>query len=71
MCVQYVKLRVVIESAGGEAVLCNGDHALNVSDAQLLADTACIMWSDLSLDSDPARRSWFQRIQQLLARFMT
>ena len=68
---QYAKLHVVIESAGGEVILCNSDITRSVSDAKLLADTACIMWADISQDSDPATRSWFQRIQQLLARYVT
>ena len=68
-CVQFNKLRVVIQSAGGEAILCNNDGG--ASDAALLSDRACIMWSDVLHESDPARRSWIQRIQQLLTRFLT
>lgn len=66
-CLQLTKLRVVIQSAGGEVVLCDNDSV--ASDAELISDSACMMWSDVLQELDPGRHSWIQHIQLLLARF--
>ena len=68
-CVQFAKLRVVIQSAGGEAVMCDDDRP--PSDDDLLADNACIMCSDVSQNSNPRNHSWIKHIQQLLIRFLS
>jgi len=63
---QFTKLRVVIQSAGGQVVLCNND--ICPSDVELLSDSACIMWCDVLSESNSGRQSWIQHIQQLLAK---
>jgi len=65
--VQFSKLHVVIQLAGGQAVLCNNNTV--PSDAELISDTACIMWCDASQESNNLMCSWIQRIQKLLKRY--
>jgi len=67
-CVQFSKLRFVIQSAGGEVILCNSDTV--PSDGELLSDSACIMGCDVSSESKSGICSWIHRIQQLLKRFL-
>ena len=66
-CLQFTKLHFVVQSAGGEAILCNYDSA--PSDGDLLSDSACIVWYDVSPESNPGRHVWVHHIQQLMTRF--
>jgi len=63
---QLTKLRAVIELAGGEVVSCNNDSLL--SDTEVIAEHACIIWSDVLPELDPKKYTWIQHVQQLLTR---
>lgn len=58
-CLQFTKLRDVIQSAGGQVVLCNDEVVPTAT--EFLSDGACVMWCE----TNAATHSW---IQQLLAR---
>ena len=65
-CLQFAKLHVVIESAGGQVVLCCDDTF--PSDSELVSDNVCVMWCDILSESDHRRHNWIQHVLQLLAR---
>jgi len=67
-CLQFTKLRFVIESAGGEVALCNSDSVIR--DTDLVSDSACIVWCDVLPESNTGRQTCIQHIQQLLTRFL-
>ena len=66
-CLQFTKLNVVIQLAGGQVILCIDD--IFPSDVELVSDSACIMWCDIMSESNCERRSWIEHVQQLLTRF--